>query len=833
MKMINNVFIMCLMVLAINTLPALSASSASLENPVLNPSFEVAGANNLPANWTLNGAAAANLKVTRSSEKAYKGSYSVRFEDNNREDGIGLLGNQIAVAPGKKYEASGYFYVESGTANIYIEFLDEKGKRVTAESADIPAGSEWKPGKVTATAPANAKSARVNLYSSYANVGIFYADEINFCEAVSEGASAATATPANAATAVAVPALSASLENPVLNPSFEVAGANNLPANWTLNGAAAANLKVTRSSEKAYKGSYSVRFEDNNREDGIGLLGNQIAVAPGKKYEASGYFYVESGTANIYIEFLDEKGKRVTAESADIPAGSEWKPGKVTATAPANAKSARVNLYSSYANVGIFYADEINFCEAVSEGASAATATPANAASTVATATADLPLGQDWPVKAVPAYMPETELTGINEKQAQDILNVRDFGAIGDGASHPLSEVLKTQAEIDKKYGNGRYLLTDERDYVGVCEAIRYSLYYGSTRGQSNPDLLKLHERAAHMRSSNAVHVPAGLYVINRTIELIELYGFTLYGDGAPATVFYFTRPEPLFWIQRSANMKFRDFCIASNPQSRSTGFYIVDDFKKDINRNGSPAFQIVFDRLLIFKFYKGVDLAGDVMTDNEYFYSCRFLYNQIAVHQRNAQCMSVEFFGCDFQRNKYCLLVEAGGQINVHGGDFIANGTTLLLAPNKVFTKSTGGGPTINRNNGKFNFYGVRWELEEAPMFDAIDDGSLLAQVNLDNCAMYQRAAGKGTPLGIIHNGMNVVIRNLNIGPYEIKILGDTRDYSDKRKGVLILDNIVGALAYAEVNGLPTVFDGKKWNIDGNGVITESTDWKHTIKLR
>ncbi|MEI7988724.1 MAG: hypothetical protein WCI88_06770 [Chloroflexota bacterium] len=445
-----------------------------------------------------------------------------------------------------------------------------------------------------------------------------------------------------------------------------------------------------------------------------------------------------------------------------------------------------------------------------------------------------LPLGQDWPVKTVPSYVPNREdFIHANQKQAQDILNVKDFGAVGDGASHPLSDDFKSQSELDEKFGRGLYQLSDERDYVGVCEAIRFSRYFGTTRGKANPDLLAMIGRPEHVTSMNAVRVPAGLYVINRTIDLMGLYGFSLCGDGTPQTVFYFTKPAPLFWLQRSSNMKFKDFLVLSNTKCKSTGFYIVDDLKKDPNRQGSPTFQNVFDRLSFHGLYKAIDLAGDVMTDNEYFYSCRFLHNQIAIHQRNAQCMSVELFGCDFQCNKNALLVEAGGQINVHGGDFIANDTMLLLAPNKMFTKSTGGGSTINRNNGKFNFLGVRFEQDEYPLFDAIDDGSLLAQINFDNCAVYQRAVGKGGALGILHNGMNVVLRNLNVGPYEVKVLGDIGDFDEKRKGALIFDNIIGSLSYAEVNGLSTVFDGRKWNVSADMIVTNAADWKHVVKVR
>jgi hypothetical protein len=408
--------------------------------------------------------------------------------------------------------------------------------------------------------------------------------------------------------------------------------------------------------------------------------------------------------------------------------------------------------------------------------------------------------------KKIRSYRLE-KLSGSTKEQEHSELNAFTFGAVADGKSHPIKEIFQDQSAIDKKYGSGRYVLNDERDFVAACEAIRYAKYYGEPTSANNA-----------AKYASTVYFPRGVYVINRTIDIVDLYGFTLRGDGKGQTVFRFMQPAPLFYVTRAAGNAFCDFSIESTIESKATGIYIVSGGPDDAGR---PAFLWEFRNVLFSTLYRGVQFAGMAMTDSGYFYTCRFLNCLVGVHFQNGQGMEYAFYGCNFQSpsigNQATLfLVEAGGVINVFGGNIISQGTTLKLMPNReAYSKSVGGGSVINPSNGYYNFYGVRWEqmTKEPILFDAKDDGYYRASINFDSCSVYQRMGAKDGPVGVLRPGMNVTLRNTSCSPFTSgKIPGDVSGASSEaRRGILVLDNTFG-LEYEERNGGSIEHDSKLW---------------------
>ncbi|MEK6794869.1 MAG: hypothetical protein AABZ39_08840 [Spirochaetota bacterium] len=467
-----------------------------------------------------------------------------------------------------------------------------------------------------------------------------------------------------------------------------------------------------------------------------------------------------------------------------------------------------------------------------------------------------LPIGQRYDFGNTPHYVPETNLPGLSEEKAFSRLNIRDFGAVGDGTSHPLSELYRTQNEIDIRYGKDRYRSEDERDFVGLCEAIRYARanrYIGKTLDEKVSATQNW--KKDYQYGTSPVYMPNGQYIINRTIKIQDFRGFSLSGAGPEGmTVLYCTEPVPLFWIQYAVTLSFRDFTISAGPEhernNRTTGFYMVSSYPKDKNSTGRPSMYLNrFENITFSGLYQAVDIAGTDMGDTQQFYSCIFRKNGIALHLRNAQAFNIDFFGCAWYGahrpentgHATAFLVEAGGFINVFGGSMTCIGSLLKLMPNSIYNDGCGGGPTINRSNGKFNIMNVRfeWDKDEPLLFDAVDDGTLSAQINIENCVVWKTAsaieAGLKSPLGVLCSGMNVTIRNMNIpNNTNALILGNIQGFTEQRRSKLIIDNVVGdQLLYAETDGTEQLRESNRWQIDQSKLITAPGKWKQSVDLR
>lgn len=468
-----------------------------------------------------------------------------------------------------------------------------------------------------------------------------------------------------------------------------------------------------------------------------------------------------------------------------------------------------------------------------------------------------LPVGEEIQLGDAPlVFIPETNLPGLNLSNAFEEQNARNHGAIADGKSHPLRERFKSQTEIDLRYGVGRYRPDDEIDFVAVTEAIRYAraaAYQGKNQSEEVSPTIRWKKEFDY--GSAPVYLPNGLYVINRTIKITDLRGFTFSGAGKGwQTTLFFNQPGPLFWIQYASSVQFRNFSITTGGPYRqgnkSRGFYVVDSHQGDrAQASRLSAFRICYESVTVQGFEQAVDVAGTEMTDTQQFYSCHFIKNLVGLHLRNAQAMNFEFYGCDWlglerpenTGRATAFLVEAGGHVNLFGGAMIAMGTVLRLLPNPKYKAGAGGGPTINLNNGKYNLIGVRfeWDKDEPLFFEANDDKVMTAQINIENCVVWKRDSAKtlavSAPLGILGPGMNVTIRNLNIpNQKDAFIYGDTRSFELKRRGVLIIDNIVGdPLKYGEVGDLSRVFKEGRWIANSEFLDTNEGHWKNRVERR
>jgi len=123
-------------------------------------------------------------------------------------------------------------------------------------------------------------------------------------------------------------------------------------------------------------------------------------------------------------------------------------------------------------------------------------------------------------------------------------LTPQDFGAIGDGASHPISV-----ADIDRNpQWIGRYPAGAEWDFVGLQECL-----YAAYASRSRPGQVAWNIVGALYHLNRPIRIPTGRYRINRPL-VATMTGFHIEGEGKLATTLVWVGPpEASMWTCDSA----------------------------------------------------------------------------------------------------------------------------------------------------------------------------------------------------------------------------------------------------------------------------------------
>ncbi|WP_193556300.1 FIMAH domain-containing protein [Paenibacillus ginsengarvi] len=148
--------------------------------PLVNPGFEQPAAGGAIPGWRQtygNGVTAVTYGV--SGTASYSGSYSLRLDDNSATASLGIESDKVPITAGTTYSASAMFQVERGSLAIYLQFFNAAGTRVGNTSASVnPTAGAWVKESVTGTAPADAVTASVLLYSASTVQGAGYFDDV-------------------------------------------------------------------------------------------------------------------------------------------------------------------------------------------------------------------------------------------------------------------------------------------------------------------------------------------------------------------------------------------------------------------------------------------------------------------------------------------------------------------------------------------------------------------------------------------------------------------------------------------------------------------------------
>lgn len=117
------------------------------------------------------------------TERAFSGARSAKLVDSGTASATGLESTRVTAAAGK-YAAFARVHVLSGVPDLYLRFYNSSGTLVGNHFASFSGTTgSWATLRVTGTAPSGTTRASALLYSSKANTGTAYFDDV----AISQG----------------------------------------------------------------------------------------------------------------------------------------------------------------------------------------------------------------------------------------------------------------------------------------------------------------------------------------------------------------------------------------------------------------------------------------------------------------------------------------------------------------------------------------------------------------------------------------------------------------------------------------------------------------------
>lgn len=306
--------------------PTLAAAD---ENTILNPSFEVVGADpSMLSNWSVGGYGQNDRQFVRASGTAHAGDYFGRIIIENYVDGDAKwVSDAVAVTAGDTYYYSDH-YRSSVPTRVVIRFstpecLATDTGCIYANVATLGTANDWQKAQASFVVPDGVVS--VTTYHLIESAGQLDIDDVSLQR---------------------IPPLE--VTDNVPNNSLEVSyvdGAS--PLGWTQGGWGANNPSFEYIQDDGHDGSRSVKvtIEDYVNGDAKWIYAGQ-PIEGGKDYRFSAW-YKTNTNPSVVIEFKDQSGA-VTYFTMPRPvttANTVWQEYSQVFTAPDDAISATVYLF--------------------------------------------------------------------------------------------------------------------------------------------------------------------------------------------------------------------------------------------------------------------------------------------------------------------------------------------------------------------------------------------------------------------------------------------------------------------------------------------------------
>ena len=288
-------------------------------------------------------------------------------------------------------------------------------------------------------------------------------------------------------------------------------------------------------------------------------------------------------------------------------------------------------------------------------------------------------------------YATKAELNDINTKLAnQNILNIKDYGAIGNWSSNPASKFYSSLEELQKDYPKAQSL-NDEMDTLALEKAL------GS--------------------SARTVYIPYGGYKLNRGNFSIGS-DRSIVGDSKGVTQITYSGNDEYVFVLTGNNVTMKDFRISAPFTSGEKGTKTTTSC---INASGrtnntfSDLYIVGFDRALNFNIGSWVQyinrvriqncnygIYGSSEFNNICISQCSITYCDTAIYAAAGRNIAVQM--CDIERNNTGVYKTNLGDISIRDNYFefntsgnieVAWGTNsvdmAIIDGNTFFTTSSG----------------------------------------------------------------------------------------------------------------------------------------------
>lgn len=268
-----------------------------------------------------------------------------------------------------------------------------------------------------------------------------------------------------------------------------------------------------------------------------------------------------------------------------------------------------------------------------------------------------------------------------------EILDVRSFGAVGDGVADDSTALLNTGIAARAPYTDGT-----GRTFAGE------------------------------------IYLPPGRYKIDEILEFAPaggLVGFTVTGAGAGSTEIVYSGATATIKATSSRSITWRDLTfVSSGVDSNQVAF--------TINQTGNPLRSWRFERCEFQAFYKCFAVTGTSMCSEFYFVDCKFQQCYWLMENDNDQAVNWNFVNCDWENNELTTVKDKNlaSILHLKKGTFCNwSGGSIIPWGSLVYCNLTAGG-VFQRTSHKVVFDGIRVELVDdgagghAPLIDRVTTG-------------------------------------------------------------------------------------------------------------
>lgn len=274
------------------------------------------------------------------------------------------------------------------------------------------------------------------------------------------------------------------------------------------------------------------------------------------------------------------------------------------------------------------------------------------------------------------------------QNKLRDVVNVKDYGAIGDGTLHTVAEW------IPSRYANLTALQVDYPFVTGTgysidLAAINKAILLFSQSRLSPTDTPPSGGTSLSDWGMGKIYIPRGNYVTNDKIYVssgsvgdtvpLSSIGLLFQGDGMWATnIIYNQSSGDMCHLKICLDVYFADMSFI-NTTAAARNTWTSNAFRID-PAGGGKLFQM--DRCYMRNFHIGINLEGTVNNDTNRINNCWSEDQNIWLYTRNSQAIINEINSCSMYDTRTAVFDVAGfGYTTVNNCDIIVSGTVLNLA--------------------------------------------------------------------------------------------------------------------------------------------------------